>query len=88
MTQRFIEFVLMHAQQASLCLGQIPHPQTGKPEVNLEIARLFIDQLVMIRAKTRGNLSEDELKGIFSEQRYVKHVDWIFENVFGQEKTQ
>jgi hypothetical protein len=61
MTQRFIEFVLMHAQQAALCLGQFPHPQTGKTEANLEVARIFIDQLVMIRAKTRGNLSNEEL---------------------------
>jgi hypothetical protein len=61
MTQRFIEFVLMHAQQAALCLGQFPHPQTGKTEVHLEVAKIFIDQLVMIRAKTRGNLSNEEL---------------------------
>ena len=60
LTQRFIAFVLMHAQQASLCLGQIPHPQTGKAEMNLEAAKMFIDQLEMIREKTRGNLSQEE----------------------------
>ena len=60
MTQRFIEFVMMQAQQAMLFLGQIPHPQTGKPEVNLDVAKMFIDQLVMVREKTRGNLSSDE----------------------------
>ncbi len=57
---RFIEFVLMHSQQAALCLGQIPHPQTGKPATNLPLARMFIDQLEMIREKTRGNLNQDE----------------------------
>jgi len=62
MTQRFIEFVMMQQQNAALFLGLIPNPQTGKGEVNLEVARMFIDQLVMIRAKTRGNLIEDELK--------------------------
>ena len=62
MTQRFIEFVMMHQQNAALFLGLIPNPQTGKGEVNLEIAKMFIDQLVMIRAKTRGNLTEEELK--------------------------
>src|SRR6058998_2332643 len=61
MTQRFIEFVLMQAQNAALFLGQIPNPQTGKGEVNLEVAKMFIDQLVMIRTKTRGNLSNEEL---------------------------
>jgi hypothetical protein len=60
MTQRFIEFVMMQAQQAALFLGRIPNPQTGKPEVNLEIARMFIDQLEMIHEKTRGNLTSEE----------------------------
>jgi hypothetical protein len=60
LTQRFIEFVMMQAQNAALFLGQIPNPQTGKPEVNLDVARMFIDQLVMIQEKTRGNLSNDE----------------------------
>lgn len=60
MTQRFIEFVMMQAQQAAMFLGRIPNPQTGKPEVNLEIARMFIDQLEMIHEKTRGNLTTEE----------------------------
>jgi hypothetical protein len=60
MTQRFIEFVLMQAQNAALFLGQIPNPQTGKGEVNLEVAKMFIDQLAMIQEKTRGNLSSEE----------------------------
>ncbi len=60
LTQRFIEFVMMQAQNAALFLGQIPHPQTGQAEVNLEVARMFIDQLAMIQEKTRGNLTDDE----------------------------
>ena len=57
---RFIEFVMMQAQNASLFLGLIPNPSSGKPEVNLELARLFIDQLAMIQEKTRGNLTSEE----------------------------
>jgi Domain of unknown function (DUF1844) len=60
MSQRFIEFVMMHAQNAALFLGQIPNPKTGQGEVNLELAKMFIDQLAMIQEKTRGNLSNDE----------------------------
>lgn len=60
MAQRFIEFVLMQAQNAAFMLGQIPHPQTGKPEVNTEMAKVLIDQLVMIQEKTEGNLNGDE----------------------------
>lgn len=60
LSQRFIEFVMMQAQNAALFLGQIPNPQTGKGEVNLELAKMFIDQLGMIQEKTRGNLSGEE----------------------------
>ncbi len=60
LTQRFIEFVMMQAQNAALFLGQIPNPQSGQGEVNLELARMFIDQLAMIQEKTRGNLSSEE----------------------------
>jgi hypothetical protein len=60
LTQRFIEFVMMHAQNAALFLGQIPNPKTGDPEVNLDLARMFIDQLEMIQEKTRGNLTNEE----------------------------
>jgi len=62
MSQRFIEFVVMHAQNAALFLGQIPNPKTGEPEVNLDLARMFIDQLAMVQEKTRGNLTGEEAK--------------------------
>ncbi len=62
LTQRFIELVMMNAQQASLCLGLMAHPSTGKPEINLEAARMFIDHLEIIREKSRGNLTKDEEK--------------------------
>ena len=62
MTQRFIEFVMMQAQNAALFLGQIPNPKTGQGEVNLELAKMFIDQLAMIQEKTNGNLTEEEAK--------------------------
>ena len=60
MTVQFLEFVRIHAQNASFCLGRIPHPQTGKTTVNLPVAQVLIDQLAMIAHKTRGNLTPDE----------------------------
>jgi hypothetical protein len=60
MSQRFIEFIMMQAQNAALFLGQSPNPQTGQGEVNLELAKMFIDQLGMIQEKTRGNLTNEE----------------------------
>jgi hypothetical protein len=60
MTQRFIEFIMMQAQQTALFLGRLPNPQTGKSEPNLEVARMLIDQLEMLGEKTRGNLNHEE----------------------------
>ena len=60
MTARFIEFVMMQALNASLFLGLMPTPGREQPEVNLDLARMFIDQLAMIQEKTRGNLSTEE----------------------------
>ena len=62
MTQRFIEFVMMQAQNTAFVLGQIPHPQSGKAEVNLDMGQLLIDQLVMVQEKTKGNLNSDEAR--------------------------
>jgi hypothetical protein len=66
MTQVFIEFVMMHAQNAAMFLGQMPDPRTGQGQVNLPLSRMFIDQLAVIREKTKGNLSGDEKKVIDS----------------------
>jgi hypothetical protein len=60
LSQRFVEFVMMQAQNAALFLGQIPNPKTGEGEVNLPLAQMFIDQLAMIQEKTRGNLTNEE----------------------------
>ncbi|MEZ5405141.1 MAG: DUF1844 domain-containing protein [Verrucomicrobiia bacterium] len=60
MQSRFIEFVLMHAQNILFLLGRIPTPDGGQPQVNLELARIFIDQLEMIQSKTQGNLTPQE----------------------------
>ncbi|MDZ4815489.1 MAG: DUF1844 domain-containing protein [Verrucomicrobiota bacterium] len=59
-TARFIDMIMMNAQQALLYLGKIPHPQTGRAEVNVEVGRIFIDQMEIIEIKTRGNLNADE----------------------------
>lgn len=72
MAQRFVELVMMQAQQAAMFLGQLPGPDGSQPQVNLEYARLFIDQLEMLQEKTRGNLSNEEsqvLTGVLSDLR-------------------
>ena len=72
MAQRFMELVMMQAQQAAMFLGRIPNPQTNEPETNLPYARMFIDMLEMLQDKTRGNLSNEEtqmLSGVLSDLR-------------------
>ena len=78
MAQRFIEMVMMQAQNAAYALGQIPHPETGEAPVNVELARLFIDQLIVLRAKTRGNLRSEEL-GILNNA--ISNLQMVFVDV-------
>ena len=59
---RFEAFILLQAQNAGLFLGQLPHPATGQPSVNLRAARSVLDSLEMLEEKTRGNLSEGEAR--------------------------
>jgi len=66
MAQRFIELVMMQAQQAAMFLGQLPGPEGQKLEANLPYARMFIDQLEMLQEKTRGNLSHEETQVLTS----------------------
>jgi hypothetical protein len=70
LTQRFVYFVQMQMQNVLLCLGLIDHPSAPKGEPDLQAAKMFIDQLEMIREKTRGNLTAEEekfLTGVLSE---------------------
>lgn len=58
----FSTFVITLSTSAMLYLGEIPDPDGRKVEVNLPLAKHSIDLLVMLREKTKGNLTEDEQK--------------------------
>jgi Domain of unknown function (DUF1844) len=60
MSARFAQMVMQQVNLAMMLLGKTPHPQTGQAVRDLEGARMFIDQLEMIEAKTKGNLSKEE----------------------------
>ena len=60
LAQRFVQFVMMQAQNIFYVLGRIPSPDGRPIPPNLEAAKLLIDQLEMITEKTRGNLSAQE----------------------------
>jgi hypothetical protein len=56
----FANLVMQQTNAALLMLGKVPHPETGKADVDLDGASLFIDTLEMLQARTRGNLSKPE----------------------------
>jgi hypothetical protein len=58
----FPTFVLSVASAAMMGLGLAPRPDSGKQEVDFEMARQNIDLLEMIQKKTVNNLSPEELK--------------------------
>jgi hypothetical protein len=58
----FPTFLLSIASAAMMGLGLAPRPDSGKTEVDLELARQNIDLLEMIQTKTKNNLTADETK--------------------------
>jgi hypothetical protein len=56
----FASLVMQHTNMALIFLGHAPNPQTGQKSQDLDHARYFIDQLEMLEAKTKGNLSKPE----------------------------
>lgn len=56
----FMMLINAMAQPALIFLGEVAHPGSGKPEINLEQARVQIDMLDVLRIKCRGNLTSEE----------------------------
>ncbi len=56
----FAQLVMQQANMAMMLLGKVAHPETGQVVQDLDAARLFIDQLEMLEAKTKGNLTKEE----------------------------
>jgi len=58
----FITLVQQYQMQAWISLGKLKNPVTDKIERNLDLAKMSIDMLDMLKEKTRGNLSEEETR--------------------------
>jgi hypothetical protein len=58
----FMQLVLQNQQLAMMSIGKLKNPVSDKIERNLEFAKMSIDTLDMLAAKTKGNLSEYEEK--------------------------
>ena len=56
----FTQMVMQQSNLAMMLLGKLPHPESGQTLRDLDGAKLFIDQLETLEAKTRGNLTKHE----------------------------
>jgi uncharacterized protein DUF1844 len=68
----FVNFVMSIASNAASSLGMMEHPVTHKREVDLDLAKHWIDVLGMLEKKTRNNLLPQEekiLEGLLADLR-------------------
>lgn len=75
----FVNFIMSIASNAAASLGMMEHPVTHQREVDLELAKHWIDILGMLQKKTRGNLLPQEekiLEGLLADLRmqFVSHT--------------
>ena len=62
MSAQFAGLVMQQTNLALMLLGKSLHPETQKRILDLDGAKMFIDQLEMLEVKTQGNLKADEAK--------------------------
>lgn len=68
----FVNFLMSIASNAASSLGMMEHPVTHQREVDLELAKHWIDVLGMLQRKTHGNLTPQEekiLEGFLADLR-------------------
>jgi uncharacterized protein DUF1844 len=68
----FVNFMMSIASNAASALGMMEHPVTHQREVDLELAKHWIDILGMLQQKTRSNLAPQEakiLEGLLADLR-------------------
>ncbi len=73
----FSTLILSIGSTAAMALGLAPHPQTGKTETDLAMARFNIDMLEVLQTKTKNNLLKEEadfLNNLIADLR-LKYVD-------------
>ncbi len=84
----FMQLVMQNQQIAMMAMGKLKHPVSDKIERNLELAKISIDTLDMLKIKTKGNLSSYEEKYLDEVLRELKlnYVDEV--NKDQKEKSQ
>jgi hypothetical protein len=56
----FTMYISSLSAQVLISLGQIDNPISQKVEIDLPMARYLIDLLLLLKEKTKGNLTKDE----------------------------
>ncbi len=56
----FATMVMQLTNMAAMFMGKVPNPQNNQTVVDLDAAQIFIDQLEMLEARTKGNLDAEE----------------------------
>src|SRR5690242_3221752 len=72
----FANMVIQQSNMAMMLLGKVAHPETGQFLHDTDAARMFIDQLEMIEAKTKGNLSKQE-EGLLKQALTTLHMAFV-----------
>jgi len=72
----FANMVVQQTNMAMMLLGKVPHPETGQLVQDVETARMFIDQLEMLEAKTKGNLNKQE-EGLLKQALAALHMTFV-----------
>lgn len=72
----FLNYIMSMGYQAMIFLGEVPHPTTGKSEKNLAQAKFLIDTLVLLKEKTRGNLTPEE-ENLLSASLYELQMKFV-----------
>ena len=73
----FSTFIFGLASTTLIHLGVAPHPETGKPSLDLTLAQQSLSLLEMLKEKTRGNLDSEEERlfaNLLTELR-LRYVD-------------
>lgn len=61
-----LDIAAIFLNQGAMSLGMLPNPMTGEVFVSFEAAQESISILEVLKAKTEGNLSEEESEAITS----------------------
>jgi len=79
----FLNYVTSLGFQSLIFLGEIPNPLTNEIQKNLPQAKFLIDTLILLRDKTKGNLTPEE-ENLLNASIYELEMKYV--SILQQEK--